>query len=109
MLDARTCLIVTGPYRSGTSLTAQILCALGVDFGCPNEFQLEADRYNPGGYFQRRDIVQTNTRLILRSGISISEPAPPDLIRSVADLELFAEIDLAWTHNLPLFGIKDPR
>jgi hypothetical protein len=109
MNQSKCCVVVAGPYRSGTSLTAQILSALGVDFGSASAFQLDADRFNPGGYFQRKDIVEYNTRLIERISSSIAEPASPELIRSIAGSDPPDVVDLSWTVGPPIFGLKDPR
>jgi hypothetical protein len=98
-----------GPYRSGTSLSCQVLSALGVDFGPAAEFQLVADRYNPGGYFQRRDVVEANASLIEACSPSVAAPVTPEqILASVAD-SWPARLDLGWTEAVPVYGLKDPR
>jgi len=52
--------VLLGMHRSGTSLTASILEALGVDFG--NDF-IPADEYNPNGYFENAAITRAQVRL----------------------------------------------
>ncbi|HEU5111859.1 MAG TPA: hypothetical protein VFU96_01000 [Acidimicrobiia bacterium] len=54
---------MTGMHRSGTSLVAMTLNALGLDFGDDDEFYA-ADEWNQKGYFERRDVVDLNSRLI---------------------------------------------
>ncbi|OOG24898.1 hypothetical protein B1C78_07760 [Thioalkalivibrio denitrificans] len=98
-----------GPFRSGTSLTSQVLSALGVDFGPHEAFQLEPDRYNPGGYFQRRDVVEANTHLIEGASDSIAIPSGPEVILDAASADWRPGVDLDWTRNSPRFGLKDPR
>ncbi len=56
-----TVLIVTGMHRSGTSLTASLLAALGVDLG---ENLLPRDRYNPKGYFEDVDFLSLQRSLL---------------------------------------------
>ncbi|NNC41861.1 MAG: hypothetical protein HKO03_01320 [Acidimicrobiia bacterium] len=56
-------IIVTGMHRSGTSLLAMTLEALDLDFGDHDEFYA-ADRWNEEGYFERRDVIDMNSRLL---------------------------------------------
>lgn len=105
----RTCVIVMGPYRSGTSLVSQILSGLGVDFGPHEAFQLPADRFNPGGYFQRRDIVEANRKLIESVSPSLGEPVSPLQLLSDASTEPLAEVDTSWFRTRDRWGAKDPR
>lgn len=56
-------IVVTGVHRSGTSAVAMTLHALGVDFGDPDAFY-SADRWNERGYFERKDVVDLNSRLL---------------------------------------------
>ncbi len=56
-------IIVTGVHRSGTSLLAMLLDSLGIDFGDPSMFYA-ADQWNEQGYFERRDIIDVNSRLL---------------------------------------------
>jgi glycosyltransferase involved in cell wall biosynthesis/SAM-dependent methyltransferase len=48
-------LIITGMHRSGTSLMASFIQNLGIDLGTN---LLEADTYNPKGYFEDVDFVE---------------------------------------------------
>lgn len=56
-------IVVTGMHRSGTSLVAMTLEALGVSFGNHEEFY-GSDRWNERGYFERRDVIDLNSRLL---------------------------------------------
>ena len=57
-------ILITGMHRSGTSLVAQILYDLGLDFGDPNEF-IKKDRWNINGYYENTNIVNINNNIIL--------------------------------------------
>ena len=56
-------IVVTGVHRSGTSLVAMLMAGMGVDFG-PHEAFYPGDEWNPRGYFERRDVMDLNSRLI---------------------------------------------
>lgn len=62
--------IITGMHRSGTSLIANLLFSLGTDFG-PSELFLKANKWNTKGYFENRDIIDLNNRLIIGDWASI--------------------------------------
>ena len=53
--------IITGMHRSGTSLVASFLGALGVHLG---DRQLAPDRQNPRGYFEDADFVELQWRML---------------------------------------------
>lgn len=55
--------IVTGMHRSGTSLLARIFFEAKADMGDPATFQ-EGDRWNPDGYFEQKEVIGLNMRLI---------------------------------------------
>lgn len=55
--------VVTGMHRSGTSLIANLLSEYGLDFGDPATF-LRADQWNARGYFEQRDVLDLNSRII---------------------------------------------
>lgn len=56
-------IVVTGMHRSGTSAVAMTLEAMGVDFG-PHEAFYDADEWNERGYFERKDVVDLNSRIL---------------------------------------------
>jgi hypothetical protein len=56
-------ILVTGMHRSGTSLVAMTLESLGVDFGDHGEFYA-ADQWNASGYYERKDVMDINSRMI---------------------------------------------
>jgi len=56
-------ILITGMHRSGTSMLAGLLYKAGADFGSPENFY-PADRWNPDGYFEQRDIQRINIKLL---------------------------------------------
>src|SRR5687767_703242 len=51
-------------HRSGTSMIANLLYALGADFGDESQL-LEADQWNPRGYFELREVFILNDSVLL--------------------------------------------
>ena len=56
-------IVVTGMHRSGTSFVSRLLVQLGLDFGDPAEL-LAADDWNATGYFEARDVLDLNSRIV---------------------------------------------
>ncbi|MEM9255495.1 MAG: sulfotransferase [Pseudomonadota bacterium] len=56
-----------GPHRSGTSLTASALHALGVSLG--DDF-ISANADNPNGFFEDEKVINLNDRLLRSAGAS---------------------------------------
>ncbi len=54
---------ILGMHRSGTSLTAAIVAALGVDFG-PAAGLMSPHPDNPAGYYEQEEITRLNDELI---------------------------------------------
>lgn len=103
------CVVVLGPYRSGTSLVSQILHALGVDFGPLTEMRPPPNRQNPGGYFQRPDVVSLNVDLIHAAGGTQGLPCTPEQTAEAAKPNQFAGLRLGSPPKSAWRGIKDPR
>jgi hypothetical protein len=101
-------IIVLGPYRSGTSVTAQVLSALGVDFG-PQRHFVPASEHNPGGFFERKDINAANEALIASAGTSLADPGDPVELAKRCDANAFNIADMRWLSSSPMWGLKDPR
>lgn len=55
--------LITGMHRSGTSLIARMFFEAGADMGNPGTFY-PADKWNPEGYFEQREIHAVNMPLI---------------------------------------------
>lgn len=102
------CLVVLGPYRSGTSLAAQILARLGVDFG-PAADLIATNRFNPGGYLERGDLNALNRALVTSAGGALGAPGDPESLARRADRSILDGASLPWPDHAPLWGLKDPR
>jgi hypothetical protein len=107
-LPAATGVIVLGPYRSGTSVTSQVLAALGVDFGPKRNF-VPASHNNPGGFFERIDINKANELLLESAGHTMAFPGDPRELAEKADVHTLDAADMSWRTANHLWGIKDPR
>jgi hypothetical protein len=101
-------IIVLGPYRSGTSVTSQVLSALGVDFGPRKQF-VPASHHNPGGFFERKDINAANEALIASAGSTLANPGDPRDLAKLCDAKVFEIAEMSWRSTVPMWGIKDPR
>ena len=55
--------IITGMHRSGTSVIARFFYEAGADMGSPETFY-PGNKWNPGGYFEQKDILDVNIPLI---------------------------------------------
>ncbi|MEO8672521.1 MAG: sulfotransferase [Tahibacter sp.] len=60
-------IFVCGMHRSGTSMIARLLNLMGIYFG-PEGSALPANRENPKGFWERRDIVQLNDAVLNSTG-----------------------------------------
>lgn len=56
-------IVILGTFRSGTSAMATAYSLLGVYFGQEKDFQ-PADEFNPGGYWELRDMQLLNARIL---------------------------------------------
>ncbi|MBI2312536.1 MAG: hypothetical protein HYU77_08545 [Betaproteobacteria bacterium] len=100
--------VVLGVFRSGTSLVSRILAELGVDFG-PGAALFGPTRFNPDGFFQRRDVLEANTRFIGSAGSSVALPSDPEVLLQNGDVSLLRGPDLGWRGSRKPWGLKDPR
>lgn len=111
-------ILVTGMHRSGTSLVAMTMEGLGVSFGDHSAFYA-ADEWNAKGYFERRDVMDINSRMITgfdrtRSPVAalvgqaryLLEPSIDDV---VARGSLFAKDMRAIAAEPDIDAVKDPR
>jgi hypothetical protein len=107
-VDLDPCFVVTGPFRSGTSLVARLLSTLGASPG-PAEALYEPSDWNPAGYIQRPDITAFNKRLIAQAGGHDGDPGTPEAIAAAASARDFAALDLGWMRRPGPMVVKDPR
>jgi hypothetical protein len=112
-VDQSTAVCVIGPGRAGTSLTMRVLNLLGVDVG-PVEGLVEPGPGGPKGFWERREIIKLNDRLLRSQGGSWR--SPPDLPpgwEDAPELEKLREeargVLARSFAGRSLWGWKDPR
>ena len=62
-------IFITGMHRSGTSLVAQVLYNLGLEFGNPKDF-IKKDNWNSNGYLENKNFINLNNKIILGNQLS---------------------------------------
>jgi len=100
-------IFVLGMHRSGTSLAGRLVNLMGAYFGGEG-VGLAANAENPKGYWERRDVIAINDRLLAARGASWYDIHP--FVQSAAggeDREAAALVGELDAHR-PWF-IKDPR
>lgn len=99
-------IVVLGMHRSGTSLTAGILNALGVHLG---KKLIGATSSNPLGHFENAEFVELNDTLLLSANGDGAHP--PRLSELAAIRDRFAQRiqHLIARSERDLWGWKDPR
>src|SRR5437016_2251108 len=107
----RTCLVVLGMHRSGTSALTGLLSLLGVH---PGIDLMPANEFNPKGYWELQPVVQLNEELLARLGRLWDDvmPLPPNWTSLPAISELMpraAEILTRELSQSKLSLLKDPR
>ena len=103
--------VVLGMHRSGTSLIARGMKALGVELG---QDLMPADPYNPTGFWEDNAIYNVNERLLASIERVWYSIAPiwseagglPDI--QALKLEAVQTVRMRFG-NFPLWGFKDPR
>src|SRR3990167_3781165 len=96
-MDKNKCIIIMGMHKGGTSLTASIVDALGVDLG--REYYIHADGINQRGYFENYDITKMNDYILESIDADWMNPAEvnnPDMV----NIERYKK---------EIWGWKDPR
>jgi hypothetical protein len=72
--------VVLGMHRSGTSLVAHVLSALGIYAGRPDELT-PADMFNPTGFWERKDVVDLDEEILTALGASWTDPLRAEVTR----------------------------
>lgn len=102
--------IVLGMHRSGTSLVASILHEMGVNMGESCDWKAPD---NPNGFYEDREIVFFNEKILKYAGGSWDNPPDKNKIRELKDnKDLSDKIkSIIQTRNdrHTLWGWKDPR
>ena len=108
-----TIVCIVGMHRSGTSLVAQLLHALGLDLG-PEEHLMRPSPANPTGHWENEPITELNDDILTRLGGTWSRP--PELAAGwertpeLDDLRHQArELIRAEFAGSERWGFKDPR
>ncbi len=113
-MSARPIVVVLGVHRSGTSLAARLLEALGIRLGGP---LLPGHRDNPEGFWEHQGIITATRRLEEALGVNPfrgTRMAPPEGAwwTEEACREPFEQLRALLTEECAgdgVFGFKDPR
>lgn len=110
----RRTVIVAGMHRSGTSAIAASLPLFGVQIGHEDEFLPAAAPQNSKGFFELKEILQYNERILEILGMSWASltDMPDGWVNLPEILEVKREIQTYVSHRFgsePLWGFKDPR
>lgn len=114
----RRAILVLGMHRSGTSVLASILQAIGVELG-PSEALLSpsadaANETNVKGFFELRDVVDIHDSLLLELGMqwdcvgALPERWLESRAAAHAEEALLGVLERRFARAL-VWGVKDPR
>lgn len=105
---------VLGMHRSGTSLTAELVSGLG--YSVPGELLDSIDVVNARGFWESKDVVAFNERLLGAAQLTWFHVCPaghffkaiaPDALHGISlEIKNFIEVELKKSSRLV---IKDPR
>jgi len=101
--------VVLGMHRSGTSLVAGLLHAMGVHMG---DDLLKADENNPHGYYEDCKIVGLNEVILTLAGGTWAEPPEIEAIQTVGKDKRVADAIaylVGQRAQRDAWGFKDPR
>jgi len=102
-----TAVIVCGMHRSGTSLVASMLQAMGVNMGAR---LMGPGEHNPKGHFEDMDFVELNEEILSEAGGNWANPPSQEAIEEAGQrlkYSIGAVVDRKdWQR---LWGWKDPR
>jgi hypothetical protein len=113
MQNKRPVVVILGMHRSGTSLIANFMHAVGVDFGLD---LMPADESNAAGYWESMTIFETHQKILKELNCDWHNPPlslPADCWRKPVILELksglveFVRSECERTDKI--WGFKDPR
>ncbi|ABG41726.1 glycosyl transferase, group 1 [Paraglaciecola sp. T6c] len=108
----RSCVVVLGMHRSGTSALAKTICDMG--FELPSDSMPAHHVDNPNGYFEAKELVQIHNRFLDSVGLKWNaiEPMPLHVFdgesAKQAKAELSALLGFAFEQK-PQLVLKDPR
>jgi hypothetical protein len=104
---------VTGMHRSGTSMVARLLNLCGVDLGATTDL-LPPNVHNPEGFWEHRDFLLANDRIISAAGGTWDSPPPErpagwEQSKALARCRQDAGRLVGRFCNREPWGWKDPR
>jgi hypothetical protein len=102
---------IIGMHRSGTSMVASVLDALGVHFGADSEL-LPANQANVAGYFENKHILAMNDRLAAANNLNWRTLPAISTRKKIDGIEQYlsdAEAAVSAMSTQSIWGIKDPR
>lgn len=105
MNNNKTCIIVLGMHRSGTSALTGLLEKCGVKLGIN---LMSANKYNAKGYFENLALVKFNDELLAANGYIWCDFVSV-VNYSEQDRQLLKQILIKEFDNEQLIAIKDPR
>lgn len=114
-MKRRQLVLCVGMHRSGTSVTASLLEAIGLHL--PGQL-ISADAANPMGYFENRSVVEAQERLLRELGFWWpTEAASHGLPKRLRRSELYRAhqnwlttyLEETFAHQGHQLAIKDPR
>ena len=102
-----TAIVVIGFHRSGTSLVASMLEAMGVNMG---DRLMEASVHNPHGHFEDLDVYNLNRLILQDAGGDWARPPSPGAVAGAGKRlrDAIGEI-VRRKERGDLWGWKDPR
>ena len=105
----KSCLIVIGMHRTGTSAIAELLQGYGFHFG---QDLIESNDWNPRGYFESDAVIRLNDALLTSGGahwhrMFHDRPATESLIKRARPE--FQDVLSQVFGEAPRIAIKDPR
>ncbi len=102
--------VILGMHRSGTSLVAKIFHKSGISMG---QTFLQADHFNPNGYFEDEDFLNVNKSLLETAEGSWKYPPEKYQLKKIQGKFESSIVDLInskeETAQTGLWGWKDPR
>ncbi len=100
--------VVAGMHRSGTSLVAELLNAMGIYAGEPGDLA-PPDIFNPTGYWEHRVAAEINREILATLGASWKNVTPIALTRLSNDYLSRAKGVVQSLQGRGPFLLKDPR
>ena len=101
-----TTIVILGMHRSGTSLVASMLEAMGVHMG---DRLLGANEYQPHGHFEDMDFLTMNQAILQDAGGNWADPPAWEAIEGAGERLKHQIAGLVHQKQRGLWGWKDPR